>query len=182
LLQVCEVAIKRIVSYVDVLSSCLNRKRKAAESVSGFGSIETEDVNPLASGNTKVAMIRPESADARNAILGSQNNNLGLKGPAVVSSSEILILHTVLLNETIVVGTVTFSTCHLYYASQEYFLVVFCSSLLTVEMITQFSFCNSCDWLIPEFIGYRGFMLCNDVNPMLPIVPVYVTICNCCIS
>lgn len=77
---------RRIVSYVDVLSSYLNRKRKAAESVSGFGSIETEDVNPLASGNTKVAMIRPESADARNAILGSQNNNLGLKGPAVVST------------------------------------------------------------------------------------------------
>lgn len=76
----------RIISYVDLLSSCLNRKRKAAESVSGLRSVETEDENPFASGKTKVTLIRPESADARNAVLGSQNSNLGSKGPVVVST------------------------------------------------------------------------------------------------
>ena len=60
-------------------------KRKAAESVSGFRSVET-DGNPFTSEKTKVAMIRPESADARNEVLGSQNSNLGSKGPVVVST------------------------------------------------------------------------------------------------
>lgn len=77
---------RRTISYVDVLSSCLNRKRKAAESVSGFRSVETEDGNSFASEITKVAMIRPESADVRNEVLGSQNSNLGSKGPVVVST------------------------------------------------------------------------------------------------
>lgn len=76
----------RMISYVNVLSSCLNRKIKAAESVSGIRSVETEDRHPFTSEKTKVAMIRPESADTRNTVLGSQNSNLGLKGSFVVST------------------------------------------------------------------------------------------------
>ena len=90
---------RRIIGYVDVLSSCLNRKRKAAESVSGFRSVET-DGNPFASEKTKVAMIRPESADARNEVLGSQNSNLGSKGSVVVSTVLIKYWFYILLYST----------------------------------------------------------------------------------
>lgn len=34
-------------------------------------------------------------------------------------------------------------------------------------IFSTFPYCNSRDWLVPEFSGYGGFMLCNDMNPML---------------